>query len=202
MVCLVCFALAGLWRLHLACSLAKLASLVRTVLGLLDLRRQRLARSLTKLTSLVMTILGLLGLGQGFFSFPWKRFLAFFSNFSRAILFFSRAILPFFGVFSRAKNRLSRAKNWFFSLFTGNFVFHGQKFEFFKVSRATFVLSRAIFRGFFTGKVLFFTGKKKNTGLRRRRLARSLVELANSRFWVNFRKIVRKTTDTHTQIYF
>ena len=29
-------------------------------------------------------------------------------------------------------------------------------------------------------------------GLRRRRLARSLVELANSRFWVNFRKIVRK----------
>ena len=36
-------------------------------------------------------------------------------------------------------------------------MFHGQKFEFFKVSRATFVL------GFFTGKVLVFTGKKKNT---------------------------------------
>ena len=39
-------------------------------------------------------------------------------------------------------------------------------------------------------------------GLRRRRLARSLVELAKSRFCVNFRKIVRKTTDTHKEIYF
>ena len=50
---LVCFALAGLRRLHLACSLAKLASLVRTMLGLLDLRRLRLPRSLEMLASLV-----------------------------------------------------------------------------------------------------------------------------------------------------
>ena len=44
MVCLVWFALAGLRIMHLACSLAKLASLIRTMLGLLDLRRLRLAR--------------------------------------------------------------------------------------------------------------------------------------------------------------
>ena len=57
MVCLVWFALAGLRIMHLACSLAKLASLIRTMLGLLDLRRLRLARSLA---SLVLTILGVL----------------------------------------------------------------------------------------------------------------------------------------------
>ena len=62
MVCLVCFPQAGLRRLHLACSLAKLASLVRTMLGLLDLRRLRLPRSLAMLASLVQTIVGLLGL--------------------------------------------------------------------------------------------------------------------------------------------
>ena len=56
---MVCFALAGLRIMDLACSLAKLASLIRTMLGLLDLRRLRLARSLA---FLVMTILGLLGL--------------------------------------------------------------------------------------------------------------------------------------------
>ena len=39
-------------------------------------------------------------------------------------------------------------------------------------------------------------------GLRRRCLACLLVELAKSRFCVNFRKIVRKTTDTHKEIYF
>ena len=53
---IVCFALAGLRIMDLACSLAKLASLIRTMLGLLDLRRMRLARSL------VLTILSLLGL--------------------------------------------------------------------------------------------------------------------------------------------
>ena len=45
-----------------ACSLAKLASLIRTMLGLCDLQRLRLARSLAKLASFVRTILGLLGL--------------------------------------------------------------------------------------------------------------------------------------------
>ena len=61
MVCLVCFALAGLRRLYLACKLAKLASLVRTMLGLLYLQRLSLARSLAKLASLVRTIRVLLG---------------------------------------------------------------------------------------------------------------------------------------------
>ena len=54
---IVCFALADLRVMDLACSLAKIASLIRTMLGLLDLRRLRLARSLA---SLVLTILGLL----------------------------------------------------------------------------------------------------------------------------------------------
>ena len=43
LLALVCF--AGLRRLHSACSLAELASVIQTMLGLLDLRRLRLARS-------------------------------------------------------------------------------------------------------------------------------------------------------------
>ena len=61
---MVCFALAGLRRLLLAWSLAKLASLVRTMLGLLDLREPRLGRSLAKLASLVRSILDLLELSR------------------------------------------------------------------------------------------------------------------------------------------
>ena len=60
--CLVCFTLAGLRGRRLACPLAKLASLLWTMLNLLDLRRLRFARSLTKLASLVRTMLGFLDL--------------------------------------------------------------------------------------------------------------------------------------------
>ena len=48
----VCFALLGLRRLRMARSLAKLASVKWTMLGLLDLRRLRLAHSLAELASL------------------------------------------------------------------------------------------------------------------------------------------------------
>ena len=54
--------LLDLRKLRLARSLAKLALLARTMLGLLgllDLRRWRLTRSLTKLALLVQTMLGL-----------------------------------------------------------------------------------------------------------------------------------------------
>ena len=49
-------------RTALGCPRAKLASLLWTMLNLLDLQRLRFARSLTKLASLVRTMLGLLDL--------------------------------------------------------------------------------------------------------------------------------------------
>ena len=83
--------------------------------------------------------------------YPWKLFLIFFLHFFTDNFCFSRAIICRVLSFFSGKKSSFMGKNLIF------FRFHGQL----SFYTGNIVLSRAIFRGFFTGKVLAFSEEKK-----------------------------------------